>query len=309
MKSIAILLSIWLAGSGINQEIPDSWLFSPDAQTFLASTPCDSISKSLLNIPQNEKCEWMQWKLIIYPSAHQYSLSCRYGMTRPGTRQFGDGSKTIDLKGKWTTDHSGVTYSLETNQPGITLSFLRLGENLFHLLDQNKRLMVGNGGFSYTFNRVSPVLATPSKANLKPANLPPFSQSSVMGVYLGRTPNDHAARAFNKIIAPEGQITKWRLTLYQDSITHRPTTFKLETLYVGTGNDSHVNTGRWELVMGWEKDPEARLYILNLDPSQPSSRLIFLQGDGNVLFMLDDNYNFKVGNDYAAYTLNRSKQA
>ncbi|MFI5154224.1 MAG: hypothetical protein ACHQET_12870 [Chitinophagales bacterium] len=308
MKAIIVLLSICLASSGIDRERPDSWILSPDAQIFVASTPCDSVSKSLLNIPLTEKCEWMQWKFIIYPSAHQYSLTCRYGMTRPGTRQFGDGSKTIELQGKWTTDHSGVTYTLETNRPGVNLSFLRLGENLFHLLDQNKRLMVGDGGFSYTFNRVSPVSAQASSVNLMPANLPPMSQSSVMGVYLGRTPNDHEAREFNKIIAPQGQITKWRLTLYQDSIAHRPTTFKLETLYVGTGNDMHVNMGRWKLAKGWAKDPEARIYILELNPSNSLDQLIFLQGDGNVLFMLDRNYNYKVGDEYSAYTLNRAKR-
>jgi hypothetical protein len=87
---------------------------------------------------------------------------------------------------------------------------------------------------------------------------------------------------------------KWGLILYQDSITHQPTTYKLD----GLGKKKE---GRWHIVQG--TDPSAIVYRLDLN--EPGSSLFLLKGDDNVLFMLDKNKNFLVGNASFSYTLNR----
>src|SRR5256714_11603581 len=73
---------------------------------FVASTPCNDISKAILKIPPGTKCEEMKWKLTLYQdpktfAPSTYKLVYVYGMPKQGTRDLMEGAKTIELNGKW----------------------------------------------------------------------------------------------------------------------------------------------------------------------------------------------------------------
>jgi hypothetical protein len=304
MKHIFMLIALQSLASqyaACNAQPPSS---AP--RIFVGSTPCDAVSRSLLNIPATDACEWIKWKLELteQDNSPMYTLTFRYGLPRQGSREFLEGAKTVEWKGRWTKEPKEI-YTLHTNQPGVSLALLKVDENVLHLLDKNKQLVVGNGGFSYSLNSVKPVAVSPAFINLNPTSLPSNLHSQVVGVYEGRTPCNHVLSAFYKLDAAECLLTKWRLTLFQDSLSHMPTDFKLESVYVGTGNETHVTRGKWAASRGMGQDRQALIYELQMNPEQPEIILRFLKGDDNVLFFLDKNNHPGVGNDYASYSLNR----
>ena len=272
---------------------------------FVASTPCDKVSKSLLQIPAGEKCDWMKWKLELkQDGSYTYQLNIQYGTPRQGSRDF-EKSRTMEWKGVWGIDPTTAIYNLYAERPKRSLSFLQLDPNVLHLLDANKHLVPGNGGFGYLLNRVNPVPVASTKMMMQPAFLPKDNNASLLEIYSGRTPCNHIVRTISNIDPSLCQITKWRVTFYQDSINHTPSHYKLETLYVGTGNDFHINTGKWSISRGIENNPNAIVYQLQLDRANPSSTLNFLKVDDNTLFLLDKNNNFSVGDDYASYAISK----
>lgn len=285
---------------------------------FEASTPCDEVSRTLFKIPFDTKCELMKWNLTLYqdpqmlaPSA--YKLICEYGLPKQGTRGFTEGSSTMELKGKWTVSKGtkesaeAVVYQLIPGNSPVSLSFLSPDQNLLHLLDGDKRLMVGNGAWSYTLNRINPVLASSAKLALQLTSSPGItSDSPVIGVFDGRTPCNKDLLELNGISADGCQIIKCRLTLNQDAKTHTQTTFELQTIYVGKGDTRYTSTGKWTLMKGTATDPEAIVY--QLDSDKPLVSLVLLKADDNILFFLDKERNLMVGNNYSSYTLNRVKK-
>ena len=281
---------------------------------FEASTPCDDVSKALLGIPSGTICELMKWNLTLYQdpktfAPSTYKLICVYGLPKQGTRGFMDGANTMELNGKWTiikgSNEIGEVYNLNAGNAPIYLSFLKPDQNLLHLLDGNKRLMIGTGAWSYTLNRINPVIPSSVEFVSKTTSqLPIATDSSTVGVFVGRTPCSTELRELNGISASGCQIIKCRLTLYQDIKTHTPTTFQIETIYVGKGDTRYTNTGKWKVTQGTKTKPEAIVYQLELDSDKPQS-LTLLKPDDNILFFLDKNRNLIVGDAYTSYTLNR----
>lgn len=122
---------------------------------------------------------------------------------------------------------------------------------------------------------------------------------SVYGTFDGRFPCAEIARDWKIPVRPECAKVKWRVTFYQDPQTHQPTTYQLR----GTLNRSSTREGRWAIVRGTKTDPDAIVY--QLDSDSPDVSIYLLKGDDNVLFMLDQERNFRVGDAYLSYTLNR----
>lgn len=289
------------------------------AGVFIATTPCDEASKKLLNIPLDTKYEMMKWNLTLYQDSQTltpatYKLVVKYGMGKQGSRDFAEGARTIELKGKWIIDtafsdnDAAVVYQLNPENSPLSLSFIRQGPNLLHLLDRDRRLVIGNGAWSFTLNRVDAIPSPISKLSIQTISLPPLSTDSlIVGIFDGRTPCISDLRELKGISAEGCQIVKCRLTLYQDIKTHTPTTFQLYTVYVGKGdNNRYSTTGKWNLTKGAQTDPDAIVYQLQPDSGKPQS-LSFLKADDNILFLLDKDRNFLVGNDYSSFTLNRNK--
>jgi len=232
-------------------------------------------------------------------------------MPKQGTRGFMEGASTIELKGKWTIDkdihenYRAVVYRLIADNSSITLSFLKPNENILHLLDGNKNLMIGNGAWSYTLNRTNPVKLSSNKSTSQKIALANLSADSV--VFDGRTP------CYDPLLALTGkpvtgcQLIKCRLILYQDINTHEPTKFLLYTIHVGTGDTRYPTEGKWIVTRGTKNNPEGILYQLQPNSEKPSP-LVYLKGDNNILFLLDNEMNFMAGNNYCSYTFNRVKK-
>lgn len=121
----------------------------------------------------------------------------------------------------------------------------------------------------------------------------------VRGAFDGRTPCQTLARQLKAQVRPECNKVKWRLILYQDPVTHAPTTFTLS----GMVYRNPPRTGKWTIRQGTKTDPAATIY--QLDPDKPEESLSLLKADDNLLFFLDKDGNPLVGNMLFSYTLNR----
>ena len=130
------------------------------AVLFVASTPCTAGTRPVPGIPKEGGCELIKWNLQLLKDT--YILDCDYGMPKQGTRGFIDGGKHLHREGKWiiekgsATDPSAVIYRLDPDSPATSISFLRLNDNLIHLLDSHRQLMIGTGAWSYTLNKIQP---------------------------------------------------------------------------------------------------------------------------------------------------------
>ena len=128
---------------------------------------------------------------------------------------------------------------------------------------------------------------------------PLASGPSVLGVFEGRPPCSEIARQLKIPVSAECTKLKWGLTLYQDPNSLTPTTYKLE----GSLFREKPREGKWAIVKGTKSNPDAVVY--QLDPDKPGDSFYLLKGDENVLFILDENRNLRVGNIDFSYTLNR----
>ncbi|WP_460670551.1 hypothetical protein [Larkinella ripae] len=131
----------------------------------------------------------------------------------------------------------------------------------------------------------------PSKTT---SRTPVAEGAPVFGVFDGRFPCAEIHQDWKQPVRPECVKMKWRLTLYHDAETHQPTTYRLTR---------PAREGKWALVRGTKTDPDA--VVIQLDPDQPEVSIYLLKRDDNVLFVLDQQRNFRVGDSYLSYTLNR----
>lgn len=131
---------------------------------YVASTPCSENSKPVPGIPPGADCEFIKWNLTLYQNAADktpatYELHCVYGLSKQGTTGFIGGGKALDMKGKWAiikgtaTDPAAIVYQLYVEKTNAAISFLKLNDDVLHLLDAGKHLMIGSAAWSYTLNR------------------------------------------------------------------------------------------------------------------------------------------------------------
>lgn len=284
---------------------------------FEGITPCSPLTRALPQIPADTNCEQMIWKLRLDQDPQtgmptSYALESAYGLPLQGTNALVGGGTPIVMEGKWVirfgtkSDPDAVVYQLNPDHPRTSVSFLKISDDVLHVLDSDRALLLGNAAWSYTLNRTDQRMATPVTAAEPPASptrpvIPPVpSGSSVLGSFEGRTPCHKLVFEFTRIKPYASCLkVKWVLTLYRDSDTGAPSTY----LYWGTHT---VREGAWTIVTGTPSDPDAIVYQLKLDEAQtPTS---FLKADGNHLFLLDRALNILVGNELFSYTLSRTKR-
>ena len=283
---------------------------------FEGITPCSQQTRPLPQIPEDTNCEQMIWKFILYQDSATgapttYQLDAAYGVPKQNTTGLARGGTSITMKGKWaivkgtSADPNAVVYQLNPEIPEMTVSFLKVDEDILHVLHPDLRLMVGNGGWSYTINRTdnrpAPQIVVPAEppSSSSPLVIPPMPEgSSVLGVFEGRTPCNEIVFEFTGIHPYAGCMkVKWQLTLYQEQNTGAPATY----LFRGT---SMIRTGTWTILHGTKNDPSAIVYQMRPDDSQQF--MSFLSVDDNHLFLLDGELNLLVGNALFSYTLSRT---
>lgn len=290
---------------------------------FVASSPCNEVSRRLLQIPATANCEMIKWNLTFYQDANTltpttYELSCAYGLPQQGTNGLANGGTGVDKQGRWTivrgtkANADAVVYELDSGDPRGSVSLLKIDQNLLHLLNRDESLAIGTAGWSFTLNgtenigRDVPQMSAPSASPLQVTSpttsaSPKRTASSIVGRFEGRSPCLEVAREINKVVDADCMKAKWDLTLYQDPSTFTPTTYKLK----GTFYRERDKEGRWVILRGTKIDPAAVVY--QLDPDKPQSSLLFLKADDNILFFLDRSRQLMVGNGDFSYTLNRAR--
>jgi hypothetical protein len=133
---------------------------------------------------------------------------------------------------------------------------------------------------------------------------------TVLGVFEGRPPCKGLAEQLKISIPADCEKLKWNLTLYRDPETLLPTTYAFIIVGVGdvikhadgSSHQEKLLKGKWTIIKGIKQNPHAIIYGIELGTG---AYLYLLKGDENVLFILDENKEFSVGNENFSYTLNR----
>lgn len=294
MKILVILCAFILAGTlGTNFHPTKSEV----AFELQASTPGDSLIKSMLNIDQNFPVDFIRWHLLIQPEGQTFELNISYGLSQPNTLGFTADGQKKSVRGTYQVHNSlhGEVYQLKSEAAKVAFSFLKLNEDLYHLLDADQHLLLGNGGWSYSLNRKG---AKRSKAKLPAlATVASLSKTTpFVAVFDGRTPCSELAQDYNIPVNNECFKLKWRLTLYRDSSTLKPSTYTLTRIF----RRANAIEGTWSMVQKGEA------VIYRLHPKDPRDEALqFLVGDENVLFFLDKEQRLLVGNEDFSFALNR----
>lgn len=280
---------------------------------FAGSTPCGEEARRFLGIT-NAACEQITWDLALAPDAasgRPFELRARYHMPIPGSPNHLDRGIELQLSGVWTSAagdgaHRGRTlYTLTTGERSLRLALIEGG--LLQLLTAERRLMVGNAGWSYTLNRrdVSAARAprhmTPLDAGAGP-EVPDYR--GLAGEFEGRTPCQEISKVLDLAVDAGCTKLKWGLKLLQDPATGRPTTYQLGgTVYRdGELQRATPRTGKWSVL----RDTSRGALIYRLERDEPGGSLLLMRADENVLFFLDKEGNALVGNRSFSYTLNRA---
>lgn len=135
-----------------------------------------------------------------------------------------------------------------------------------------------------------------------PATLEPWypavneNGDPVLAVYEGHIPC---------MAIPDCNKIKVGLALYQSAQTKLPTTYLLARVVVGTGNDRITNSGTLTQTHGTALDPQVVVY--QLDANAPQEFRLYWVIGRDILFMLDQNRNPRVGDTAYSYVLNRMK--
>jgi hypothetical protein len=311
--SAAVLLISFAAVLGVahSNYHPASASPTPVFGVFVGTSPAGEPVRQLLRIPSGGEPELIQWKLTLHQDAKtlaptRYELRCDYGLTTPGEPGLARDIKTLQRNGVWTrskgtkSDAAATVFELSG-----ALSLLQVDDNILHVLNSDRSLMIGNGGWSYSLNRaeraeklVDLALAR-SGPDVSYQISPVATGPAVLGVFEGRTPCLGVASELQLPAPASCMKAKWRVTLYQNPETLTPTKFRVEgTLFRGGALE-----GSWSRIGGHRHGSGGTVH--RLTPAGRGPSLHLLAGDDNVLFFLNEKRQPLVGNIHFSYTLDR----
>jgi hypothetical protein len=311
----ALALTVALAADCNQPKPPQPSVGRDDSSVFgvfAGSSPCGEAIKRLFDIPSDASSP-LRWKLILHQDSKTrvpagYKLECDYNPPKVADSPTPE-PKTVSLKweGRWAiTKGSKFNPDADVFELSGAVSLVKVNDDLLHMLNPDRSLMVGNGGWSYTMNRfeASEKVVIPSAATLaRPSesySLSPLAVGpSVFGVFEGRSPCQGIARELKIAAEVDCAKVKWRITLYQDPATLVPTRYKVESSL----NRKRIREGSWSVARGTAADPSVVIY--HLAPANSEADLFLLKGDDNVLFFLDRHRKPLVGHTDFSYTLNR----
>jgi hypothetical protein len=264
---------------------------------FVGSTPADRALLEPLGVPANAEIERVQWKLTLHRDPARYELQYEYGAGTKGVRE-----GVWNVRRGIKSDPRAIVYELRG-----AFALAQVDVNLIQVLDEDFSYRIGNGGWSFTLNRsdqTEPRVDEKAARNVPDMSYPISSLATgpdVHAVFDGRTPCQGIAQQL-KVRVPRGcSKAKWRLTLYRDPATRAPTRYKVEgSLFTGGARE-----GTWKIVRGLGEDSDALVYRLDATATQPE--LLLLKGDENVLFILNEARDPRVGHAEFSYTLDRTR--
>ena len=272
MKVIASILSFVVFVSCANSK----------ETNYTASTPAGSIVRTFLGISLSDSIDFIRWKLAL--SDVKYTLECKYGVGRPNTNGFINDGKKVVFTGP--VKRKGNIYVLQNGN--TILRVAELNANLLHILNDDNSLLIGNGGWSYTINNITPSINDQSSISAKKVVIKDSA------VFEGRTPCGVPG------IIEQGKECyklKWLIVLYGNAARNEPTTYKV------FGTPYRVEGGRqgnWKIITG--KNGKI-IYQLIDEKGNPFIHL--LKADAGVLLFTDTKGNLLVGDHDFSYTINQ----
>jgi hypothetical protein len=273
MKMITALLSLLFIVS----------CASGKENAYTGSTPADPVVRSFLGIPLSDSVDFIRWQLIL--KDNNYTLNCNYGIGKPNTNGFINGGKKIVISGVLHKEKNN--YQLHNDSKILKLA--ELNNDLLHLLDENNHLLVGNGGWSYTLNNLTPSVT--DQINIT-AHQTAFKDSMA---YEGRTPCAVPG------VIPAGKLCyklKWYIILYAGAANNEAGTYRMYgTPYRKQGG----RRGNWKIITG----KNGRI-IYQLNDEKDDGFIYLLKLDEHILVFTDTSGKLLVGNEDFSYTLNRA---
>ena len=249
---------------------------------YTASTPAASIVREFLGISLTDSIDFIRWKLSL--TDFKYSLECNYGIGKPNTNGFYNGGEKVIFSG--TVKRENNKYILVHGNNSLKL--VELNPNLLHILNKDNTLLIGNGGWSYALNSITP--SATNKFNMMAKQI--TIKDSI--AFEGRTPCGVPG------IIPAGKECyklKWYLVLYTNQ-KKEPASYRI----LGTPyrREDGGKKGHWKITT----DKDGRIvYQLNDENGNPF--IYLLQLDAGVLIFTDAKGNLLVGDHDFSYTLNR----
>jgi hypothetical protein len=257
---------------------------TPAEKTYTASTPAAPVVKSFLGIPLTDSIDFIRWKISF--SGNRYKLHCNYGIGKPNTNGFINGGSTVDLEGELKKEQN--VYTLRNGNK--ILKMAELNTDLLHVLDQDNSPLIGNGGWSYAINNISPSLT--NQITHAVHHRQTVLKDSM--AYEGRTPCGVPG-----IIAAgkECYKLKWYIVFYANPSNNQPTTYRLYgTPYRKEGGIK----GDWKIITGADGRIAYQLY-----DNAGKVFINLLKTDENILVFTDAGGKLLVGNEDFSYTLNK----
>lgn len=163
LTSAIIFFSLFMGNAA--DPLPGPATDTPVKEVFVGTTPCGQLIRPWYKVAPNEDCARVVWELTLLrdpvtqqPTTYQVIINWHYilpdnNYSQPATKS--------ESTGKWSiVPGTGayarkVIYQLVPDKSGPTLRFVKLGNDLLHLLDENGRYMRGDPMQSYTFYRTN----------------------------------------------------------------------------------------------------------------------------------------------------------
>ncbi|WP_276482934.1 hypothetical protein [Paraflavitalea pollutisoli] len=273
--------------------------------TYRATTPGVADQRSFFAIPDTGRCDFMKWKLTLHSDAAgnrpaSFTLWREYGYYFDNRTDRSMGETT--LQGNWdsvylqTVSRSGVVYRLWHEKDSILL--WRLNDNLLHLVGTDLQLLAGSAAQSFTLSRMPLLPATIATAAWQTADAGLLPGKDTIE-FQGRTPCQELMADQRIAASADCFKLKWKILLFRDPQSGKPAGFSMRRV-MSQANDL---TGSWSLLRGTASDQNA-LVVKLVSPALavPSYGQL---GDGQVLFLLDQEGHLLPGNSEFSYTLNR----
>lgn len=254
--------------------------------TYVGSTPAHRHVRYFLGLSLTDSIDFIRWKLTVREAA--FTLHCEYGISKPNTNGFIN-DKTVDLSGKLKSENN--RYYLPNGDKGLTL--VEVNPNLLHIAGADNRLLVGNGGWSYTLNNAN----AQATDQFTLVSKPPVVKDSME--FEGRTPCQPLAEMLQLGKSPDCYKKKWFIVFYVDPASGRPAGYLTEGI---PRFRETMKEGKWKIVQG----KNGRV-IYQLQYPGKNTSVYLLVADENTLYFTDAEGKLLVGNEDFSYTLNRRK--